>query len=248
MPGWDWRSTTNLPGQIGQLILKPLAYPPGWDAMNHGLLTQNILKSGSTAISSVCTTGSSLTALSCHFYPLGIDVQWAQISRLTGEHVGNAVVFFANGYNGLAIAPAIVHEALGGDHPAFRWIKYDAYDSPNVRFIHDTVHNGAQTLSTYAPQLKDNTISEETINSAGYFLLRQKKYDDAIAVFNRCIELHPNSANAFNNLGETYAETGQTELAIKNYQRALELDPTRNDARAALDKLRSASSKIEAAH
>ncbi|MBS1801605.1 MAG: serine hydrolase [Acidobacteria bacterium] len=160
----------------------------------------------------------------------------------------NAVVFFANSSNGLSIAPAIVHDALGGDHPAFAWIKYDTYDSLNVRFIHNTVHSGAQTLTTYAPQLKSNAIAEETINSAGYFLLKQKKYDDAIAVFNRCIELHPNSDNAYNNLGDTYAETGKTDLAIKNYQRALELEPTRGDTKSALAKLQSTGTKTEAAH
>ena len=160
----------------------------------------------------------------------------------------NAVVFFANSSNGLSVAPAIVRDALGGDHPAFRWIKYDAYDSPSVRFIHDTLHNGAQSLTTYAAQLKDNSISEEAINSAGYFLLRQKKYDDAIAVFNRCLDLHPKSDNAYNNLGDTYAETGKTDLAIQNYRHALELDPSRGDSKAALAKLQSAGAKTETAH
>jgi CubicO group peptidase (beta-lactamase class C family) len=160
----------------------------------------------------------------------------------------NAVVFFANGYNGLAIAPAIVRDALGGDHPAFRWIKYDTYDSPNVRFIHDTVHNRAQTLATYTPQLSNGAISEEAINFAGYFLLRQKKYDDAIAIFNRCLELHPRNDNAYNNLGDTYAETGKTDLAISNYRRALELNPMRDDTKAALAKLQSPGAKTEATH
>ncbi len=160
----------------------------------------------------------------------------------------NAVVFFANGYNGLSIAPAIVHDAIGGSHPAFRWIHYDTYDSPGVRFIHDTIHDGAQTLTTYAAQLNDGTVTEENINSAGYFLMRRKRYDDAIAVFTRCLELHPKSANAYNNLGDTYAETGKTDLAIENYEQALKLDPTRQDIKTALEKLRTASTKNEAAH
>lgn len=160
----------------------------------------------------------------------------------------NAVVFFANGYNGLSIAPAIVHDAIGGEHPAFRWIHYDTYDSPTVHFIHDTVHNGSVTLSTYATQIKDGTITEETLNSTGYFLMRQKKYNDAIAVFTKCLELHPNSANAYNNLGDTYAQTGKADAAIENYAHALKLDPTRQDVRASLDKLRAAAPKTEAAH
>ena len=160
----------------------------------------------------------------------------------------NAIVYFANSQNGLAIAPALVRDALSGEHPAFAWIKYDPYDSPKVRFIHDALHDGSKVLTVYAAQLKDGSISEETMNSAGYFLYRQKKYDDAIAIFNRCLELHPKSDNAYNNLGDTYAATGKPELAIQNYLRALELNPDRDDTKAALAKLQPSATKNEAAH
>lgn len=101
---------------FGQLILKPLDYPPGWDALNHGVLTQNIIKSGSTAISSVCTTGSSVPALSCHFYPLGIDVQWAQMSLLTGDHVSRAMLAWSESVGPLALVIAVYAavRAFGG--------------------------------------------------------------------------------------------------------------------------------------
>ncbi len=160
----------------------------------------------------------------------------------------NAVVYFANSQNGLAIAPAIVKDAIGGEHPAFAWIKYDAYDSPKIRFIHDALHDGSKVLTTYAAQLKDGSISEETMNSAGYFLYRQKKYDDAIAIFNRCLELHPRNDTAYNNLGDTYAEIGRTELAMENYELALKLNPARGDTKAALAKLQSPGAKTETAH
>jgi tetratricopeptide (TPR) repeat protein len=163
-------------------------------------------------------------------------------------HRRKAVVFFANSQNGLAIVPPIVHDAIGGDHPAFAWIKYDSYDSPSIRFIHDSLLTGAQVLTTYAQQLSDGTITQETLNSAGYFLEHRKKYDDAIAIFDRTLELHPDSVYAYNNLGNTYSDLGKTELAIKNYRKALELDPTRSDTKAALEKLQSSSPKTEAAH
>jgi CubicO group peptidase (beta-lactamase class C family) len=163
-------------------------------------------------------------------------------------HRRNAVVFFANSQNGLSIAPAIVHTTMGGDHPAFSWIKYDSYDAPSMLFIHDSIHNGAGVLTTYARQLNDGTITQETLNSAGYFLAQQKKYNDAIAIFNRTLQLHPNSFYAYNNLGDTYASLGNTDLAIKNYQKALELDPTQEDTKASLLKLQSSSPQKEAAH
>jgi CubicO group peptidase (beta-lactamase class C family) len=160
----------------------------------------------------------------------------------------NAVVYFANSQNGLAITPELLRDALGGEHPSFAWIKYDAYDSPKIRFIHDALHDGSKVLTTYAPQLQDDSISEQTMNSAGYFLYRQKKYDDAIAIFNRCLQLHPKSDNAYNNLGDTYAATAKLDLAIQSYRRALELNPDRDDTKAALAKLQPSTTMSEAAH
>lgn len=160
----------------------------------------------------------------------------------------SAVVYFANSSNGLAIAPAIVSDAIGGQHPAFDWIKYDRYDSADVRFIHDAVHQGASVLTTYRESIDNNTVTEVALNSAGYFLLAQKRYDDAIAILNRCLELHPRNDNTYNNLGDAYTAMGKTDLAIGNYEHALALDPSRDDTKAALAKLRATPDKTGAAH
>jgi hypothetical protein len=103
---------------FGRLILAPIKYPPGWDAMNHGLLTANILKSGSTAVDSVCTTGGILPELSCHFYPLGFDTQWAQLSLLTGHHLSQVMLTWSAAVGPLALVLAVYAavRAFGG-HP-----------------------------------------------------------------------------------------------------------------------------------
>jgi CubicO group peptidase (beta-lactamase class C family) len=160
----------------------------------------------------------------------------------------NAVVFFANSQNGLSIAPTIINEALGGDHPSFRWLNYDTYDSPGMRFTRDVAHNGVQALTTNAAQIQSGVISEAEINSAGYLLLGQKKYDDAIAVFVRNTELHSQSANVYDSLGEAYMTAGKNDLAIRNYEKALEMNPANTGAKNTLTKLRATNPKTEAAH
>ncbi len=45
---------------FGRLMLGRFRFPTGWDAMNHAILTGNILQTGSTAISDACSTGSTL--------------------------------------------------------------------------------------------------------------------------------------------------------------------------------------------
>ncbi|HEY2038068.1 MAG TPA: serine hydrolase, partial [Edaphobacter sp.] len=159
-----------------------------------------------------------------------------------------AVVFFTNSQNGLSIAPALTHDALGGDHPSFHWIHYDTYDSPSFRFTHDIVHTGATALTIHAADLNQHLISEDTLETAGYILLYdQKKNDDAIAVFNRNVELYPDNGNAHASLGEGYMVAGNKALALESYQRALKLVPNSRFVKSQLAKLQG-TQKEDAAH
>ena len=161
----------------------------------------------------------------------------------------NAVVVFTNSQNGLSIARNIVADAIGGDHPVFHWHHYEPYDSPSFRFTHDIVHTGAQALTTHATDLQQHLIPEDTLESAGYILLYdQKKYDDAIAVFTRNVELYPDNGNAHASLGEGYMVAGNKPLAIKSFERALDLAPNSNFVKSQLAKLHASDSKNEAAH
>jgi hypothetical protein len=65
--------------------------------------------------------------------------------------------------------------------------------------------------------------SEHAINDLGYQLLATQKPKEALAAFQRNVELHPNSANAYNSLADCYEASGQTELAKQNVRRAIEL-------------------------
>jgi len=44
---------------------------------------------------------------------------------------GTGVVYFANSTHGLALAEALVREALGIDHPGPKWAGYEAYEEPD---------------------------------------------------------------------------------------------------------------------
>jgi cytochrome c-type biogenesis protein CcmH/NrfG len=52
------------------------------------------------------------------------------------------------------------------------------------------------------------------------------------------VELFPQSANAYDSLGEAYMRNGQRALAIENYQRSLALDPGNANAERMLAQLR----------
>lgn len=79
--------------------------------------------------------------------------------------------------------------------------------------------------------------SEGDLNEWGYSLLKQKQEEKALEIFKLNVSLHPESANAFDSLGELYLKLGNKELAIQNYKRALELNPKKESAKKALEQL-----------
>ncbi|MBM4160324.1 MAG: tetratricopeptide repeat protein [Ignavibacteria bacterium] len=81
-------------------------------------------------------------------------------------------------------------------------------------------------------------LSEGEMNSLGYEFLQQGKLRDAIEIFKMNVEAFPNSFNVYDSLGEAYAAAGQKELAIKNYEKSLELNPQSRTGIEALKKLK----------
>ena len=73
-------------------------------------------------------------------------------------------------------------------------------------------------------------VAEDRINQLGYTLLGEKKYTEAIAIFNLNVEMYPKSANTYDSLAEAYMKSGNKELAVKNYKKSLELDPANQNA------------------
>jgi len=89
-----------------------------------------------------------------------------------------------------------------------------------------------------AEQLHSKIMREGELNSCGYVLLAQGKYQEAIAVFRINANLFPSSANCYDSLGEAYAVTGQKEKSIQAYEYAQTLDPKNENVKKQLAKLK----------
>jgi uncharacterized protein len=61
------------------------------------------------------------------------------------------------------------------------------------------------------------------LNSYGWNFLRDGKHEEAIKVFKENVRRFPNSPDAYNYLGEGYLAAGNTEMAIKSYEKAIDL-------------------------
>ena len=80
--------------------------------------------------------------------------------------------------------------------------------------------------SEEASKLMDDAwkvATENEINLLGYQYLNVQNYDKAIETFKMNIEKHPDSWNVYDSLGEAYAKSGNKELALKNYEKALNM-------------------------
>lgn len=98
-----------------------------------------------------------------------------------------------------------------------------------------------EMLSAYrkiqSPKGKKHYFTENDFNNWGYALLGEQKINDAIEVFKINTEMFPSSANSFDSLGEAYMNAGNKELAIKYYEKSLELNPQNTNATEQLKKM-----------
>lgn len=106
-----------------------------------------------------------------------------------------------------------------------------------------TMNKNFTTLNTKAALLRTQGKNEEAdklqgealtmaneaeLNAHGYQLLNIGKKDEAIKAFKGMTEKYPESANAWDSLGEGYAIKGDKKNAIKAFNKSLTLNPAEN--------------------
>tara|TARA_R110002124_G_scaffold101952_1_gene249773 strand:- start:1124 stop:2623 length:1500 start_codon:yes stop_codon:yes gene_type:complete len=80
-------------------------------------------------------------------------------------------------------------------------------------------------------------LSEDEMNNIGYQFLQSEKVEEAVAVFKLNAEAFPKSGNAYDSLGEAYLKNGNKKLAIFNYKKSVELDPTNENGKKVLAEI-----------
>lgn len=128
------------------------------------------------------------------------------------------------------------------------------YDVPRMSFTEAmlklTDQNGVAVAIAFYRSLKTThakvyDFSEPELNRLGYQLLQAKKTKEAIEIFKLNVEIFPQSANTYDSLGEAYTITGNTELAIQNFKKSIELNPQNIAATAMLKRLENKSESVD---
>ena len=80
--------------------------------------------------------------------------------------------------------------------------------------------------------------TEEVLLSMGYRLMQANKLNQTIEILKLSVEANPQSADSYELLGDAYTKSGDRELAIKSYEKSLELDPHDLDVVESLKQLK----------
>jgi CubicO group peptidase (beta-lactamase class C family) len=158
---------------------------------------------------------------------------------LTGQ---DGFLYFTNSANGLAIADRILEDAMGGFTPALAWLNYERFNPAVKQLIQAAINKGAAAALEDYRQNRDKEliqqIPEVSMNGIGYKLMRLNKVDDAILVFEQNTTDYPLSGNTWDSLAEAYDKKGNKELALKFYQKSVDLDPGNANAAEQIKRLK----------
>jgi predicted Zn-dependent protease len=97
-----------------------------------------------------------------------------------------------------------------------------------------------KAFQTFAadPMHRYMTGEEETINRVGYAFLQEKDPSSAVVLFTLNTKAYPDSANAWDSLGDGYEAANDIQGARMAYARSVELNPNNEHAKGELAKLR----------
>jgi CubicO group peptidase (beta-lactamase class C family) len=154
---------------------------------------------------------------------------------------GQGVAIMANSDNGIAVGDFVLRSVA----KEYDWKHWDSEPGASDALMLIARLKGADAaLWRYTEYQRSGAakdkVDEWMLNVVGLSLLRSGQEQDAIAILQRNVQEYPKSANTYDSLAEAYAKMGQKELAIKNYEMSLQLDPKNQNAIDTIKKLKEA--------
>ena len=166
----------------------------------------------------------------------GADEGFQALLTMNAE-TGNGVAIMADSDNGISVANQVLRRVA----QEYAWTNYKPQrdDPSNGLYLLAKLKGVTAALERYDElRKKPHGVDEFTLNALGYHFLYGGMEQDAVKVFQKNVELYPQSGNVYDSLGEAYAKVGQKDLAIQNYEKSLQLNPKNDNAVERLKKLK----------
>jgi len=130
---------------------------------------------------------------------------------------------------------------LNAEYDALRYL-FDYYQFRTTQFIGHPELNEDSVIGAHYRRVSEKLgykvlPTESTINDMGYDCMGRHKMDVAYKLFERNVTNHPESANAFDSLGDYYVAAGDKQKAIDAFAKSLSLQETA-DTRKKLEELK----------
>lgn len=87
--------------------------------------------------------------------------------------------------------------------------------------------------------------NENELTMYGYSMLWEDKVAEAIEIFKLIAQQFPNSANAYDSLGEAYLKNGDKALSLANYEKSLAMNPDNFNAEDQIERIKHPERPIE---
>lgn len=109
--------------------------------------------------------------------------------------------------------------------------------------LNNPLENLKQTENQFLPYFAEYVNGSKELNTLGYVLLRAKKTEEALFVFEINTKLFPFNYNVYDSLAEAYYNTNNYNEAIKNYYKVLSMNPDNENAKNMIEMINAKKQK-----
>ena len=147
-----------------------------------------------------------------------------------------SIIFLSNGYKYFDVQDQVINHVAGLVDKSLIDRYSLSYEQITSEFLKNDIVKAEQNYLAIKEKNPEWNF-ENRLNSIGYALMRDKRVDDAIKVFELNVKENPKSANAFDSMAEGYFTIGQLEVSKQNYKKSLALNPENMNAKEMISKI-----------
>jgi hypothetical protein len=157
-------------------------------------------------------------------FTVELDVNAIVLTHARNEHLRGLAGFSWQGFNQAAM---YCLQNNVNTEEGLRWADQSiaiAETFANLRVKAGLLEKSGNAAEVKALRDRSMEIAQEAdINTLGYQMLGENKFQEAIDLFKRNVKNYPKSWNVYDSLGEGYDRNGQKKLAIEFYNKALSM-------------------------